>query len=251
MANTLPAALWMILHILLDEDLAARLETEISVAFRDPSSTPTLSILSSLPLLNSVYCETLRLHIAGPVGRTSSNPGFRLGGRWQIDAGVPMMSSNWLGGLSQTFWNTGYMLPSGTPEYPVETFWAERFLKYPDAVLSGPIRKPEWSMYETRGRSSQNTVEDDRSAKLVTEGLNGYRFPFGGGAFKCPGEALASCTVLTSVAILITSLRIELVAPGEAAKGYTQATEREAEVGARVLERCYDWTVQKWRRDVI
>ncbi|KAK4206056.1 hypothetical protein QBC37DRAFT_435481 [Rhypophila decipiens] len=146
-----------------------------------------------------------------------------------------MMSSNWLGGLSQTFWNTGYMLPSGAPEYPVETFWAERFLKYPNEVISGPILKSEWSMYETRGRSSQKTVEDDRSAKLVTEGLNGYWFPFGGGASKCPGEALASCTVLASVAILITSLRIELVAPGEAAK--TQSRQRTLLFGSHAFDR--------------
>ncbi|KAK4206563.1 hypothetical protein QBC37DRAFT_407005 [Rhypophila decipiens] len=68
----------------------------------------------------------------------------------------------------QTLWNTGYMLPSGALEYPVETFWAERFLKYPNEVISGPIRKPEWSMHETRGRSSQKTVEDDRTAKILS-----------------------------------------------------------------------------------
>ncbi|KAM7211165.1 hypothetical protein V8F06_013446 [Rhypophila decipiens] len=60
------------------------------------------------------------------------------------------------------------MLPSGAPEYPVETFWAERFLKHPNEVISGPIRKPEWSMHETRGRSSQKTVEDDRTAKILS-----------------------------------------------------------------------------------
>lgn len=127
------------------------------------------------------------------------------------------------------------MLPSGAPEYPVETFWAERFLEYPEEAISGPIRKPEWSMYETRGRSSQKTVEDDRRAKLVTAGLSGYWFPFGGGASKCPGEALASCTVLTSVAIVITSLNIELVAPGEAAK--TRSKQRTLLFGSHAFDR--------------
>ena len=235
MANTLPAALWMVLHILLDADLAARVDTELLAAFPDASSTPVIPILSSLPLLNSVYRETLRLHIAGAVGRMSFSPDFQLGGRWQIDTGVPIMSSNWLGGLSQTFWNTGYVLPGGMPEYPVETFWAERFLKYPNELVSGPIRQPEWSMYETRGRSSQKTVEDDRNAKLVTAGLSGYWFPFGGGASKCPGEALASCTLLISVAMVIRSLRIELVAPGEAAKA--QSRQRTLPFGSHAFDR--------------
>ncbi|KAK3934402.1 cytochrome P450 [Diplogelasinospora grovesii] len=241
-ANTIPAALWMILYILYDEALTSRVRSEISTIL-----TPTFHVdvtkLAAAPLLNSIYRETLRLRVASPVGRISSNPEFCLPGGWKVDPGVPIISTNWLGGLDDSFWNTGNVLLNGQPEHPVDMFWPERFLEYPGDSMSGPIRKPEWAGPATEAGSAPKTADDDRQARLVTAGLQGHWFPFGGGASRCPGEALAKQTILTSVVLVLACLEIELVDPVEAMK--TGSRHRTLPFGSHSFNRVVPIRVRK------
>ncbi|KAH8655571.1 cytochrome P450, partial [Xylariales sp. PMI_506] len=234
-ANTLPAIAWMVLHIVLDQNLAARIESELRIGSSTLESPNDISHLLKLPLLNSVYRETLRLHIAGAVGRTSWNTKFCLVDRGTVDRGVPIFFTNWLGGLDETFWNTGNILPSGRPEHPVDTFWAERFLKYPDDPDGGPIRQQESPLRTISDNVPRKSSVDDRRATLVTAGLSGHWFPFGGGIYRCPGEALAGQTILSAVAMVLQAMEIKLLDPEEASK--TRSRQKTLPFGSHAFDR--------------
>ncbi|KAH8743866.1 cytochrome P450 [Diaporthe sp. PMI_573] len=182
-ANSIPATIWMLLYILLDSDLTERLRAEISSSFLSPCELDT-NRLTNLPLLNSVYCETLRLRVGGAVGRKCPDSDFILDG-CIIKQNMPVMVSNWLGGLDSSFWNDGAGRRAGT-KHPVEVFWAERFL-------------------------------GDRGTRLVKAGMAGNWFPFGGGTSRCPGESLARHTILGSVAMVLNVLDVQLSEPGASA----------------------------------
>lgn len=115
------------------------------------------------------------------------------------------MSANWLGALDTSFWNTGRVV-DGKAQHPVDKFWAERFLVYDNDPASGPLRKPDCDF----ATDSDNCKG---GGKVATAGLRGHWFPFGGGASKCPGEALAKRSMLSAVAMALMHLHIRLDDP--------------------------------------
>ncbi|KAJ0137844.1 hypothetical protein HZ326_19177 [Fusarium oxysporum f. sp. albedinis] len=214
-ANTIPTAAWMMLHLHLSDGLANRVRAELSRSVLDKSGIVRLNDLPHQPLLNSVYYETLRLHVASTVGRKSPMDIHAPGG-WEFGANLPMLIPSWLSGLDDSFWNSGGTLPDGNSQYPVDSFWAERFLEYPNDPLSGPIRR-EPSKHQTPAAKLPPRSEiDDCTARLVTKGTQGHFFPFGGGTSKCPGEALAGQTILSSVVFMIYNFDIQVCDPNEA-----------------------------------
>ncbi|KAK2729286.1 nacht and ankyrin domain protein [Colletotrichum kahawae] len=229
-ANTIPAAAWMILHTLLDESLTYRMRNELSLV--QPAHLD-LSTLGSAPLLNSVYRETLRLHVAGAAGRTAPQTGF---GSHQ--AGTVTMTASWLGGLDTTFWNEGGVV-DGVPTHPVDSFWAERFLDYPDDPGSGPLRKAD--LYKLAAQlpitSGTKTTEDDSRATLSTSGLRGHWFPFGGGAWRCPGETLAKNTILASVWLLLRDFDFHITDRTAASKVVLEPRHRTLPFGTHAFSR--------------
>ncbi|KAF4917555.1 25-hydroxycholesterol 7-alpha-hydroxylase [Colletotrichum viniferum] len=229
-ANTIPAAAWMILHTLSDKSLTYRMRHEHSM---DNLAHLDLPSLGSAPLLNSVYRETLRLHVAGATGRTSPQTGF---GSHQ--AGTVTMTASWLGGLDTTFWNEGAVV-DGVPKHPVDTFWAERFLNYPDDPGSGPLRKAD--IYPLADQfpiiSDTKTTTDDSTATLSTSGLRGHWFPFGGGAWRCPGEALAKNTILVSVWSLLRDFDVHVTDRTAASKVVSEPRHRTLPFGTHAFSR--------------
>lgn len=201
------------LHILQSENITTRVTAEMDSCFEHRTIQPNLSELCSGPLLNSIYRETLRLKQLGPVARVPRKTNYLLSGKWSILPRTPILAVSWLAGRDEDFWNTGATLPDGRQEHPVEQFWAERFLTYPDDATSGPIRRP--NTYETarnnQMRGKERSPEDDKTAKLAVAGLQGHYFPFGGGAYRCPGEMFARQLTMSTVAIMLRMLDIELV----------------------------------------
>ncbi|KAK3305828.1 cytochrome P450 [Chaetomium strumarium] len=223
-ANATPSTLWTTLHILQSDNLKHRIITEMDSAF-EPGSTAlqphSLSDLCAGPLLNSVFRETLRLRQLGPVARVPKTPGYLLAGKWKTEPRTPILSVSWLAGRDETFWNTGATLPDGRQEHPLEAFWAERFLSYPDDPLSGPMRPPNKNNPNRADKGAaaggppnkERTPEDDKRATLVSSGLEGHFYPFGGGSYRCPGEMFARRLNMGTNALLLRMLDIELVDP--------------------------------------
>ncbi|TDZ58627.1 Cholesterol 7-alpha-monooxygenase [Colletotrichum trifolii] len=236
-ANSVPAAAWMVLHTVLDKDLRDRLRHELSI--EDTETPPVdLAALSSAPLLNSVYRETLRLHVASATGRASVSSGF---GSHQTE--TVTMTANWLGGLDSTFWNEG-PVANGVPQHPVGTFWAERFLVYPDDPSSGPTR-PKSSIVHEVTQNGKKSMQDDSKAKLANSGLRGHWFPFGGGAWRCPGETLAKNSILASVFMLLRDYDIELVNPENAVGVTARHRHRTLPFGTHAFDRAVPISVTK------
>ncbi|KAL6916309.1 hypothetical protein FSST1_007804 [Fusarium sambucinum] len=213
-ANAIPAAMWMLLSILLDKDLTDRVRAEMEPSFHEKSLSFDFDRLYSAPLLNSIYLEILRVRVAAPVGRSSLIPNLKFG-KWQMKQGVGMLSTSWVGGHDPDFWNTGSTLPDGSDEHPVNKFWAERFLKYEDDPTSGPVRSAD---VKPSPETSRRTPEDDRKARVVTEGTQGYFYPYGGGTKMCPGRFFAKQQLMASVAVALRAYEIELIDPEAAAK---------------------------------
>lgn len=222
----------MMLHIFLDDDLRDRVEVETSKAFGTTGDVVQIEKLIKAPLLNSICNEVLRLHVGSPFGRTSQST-LELPGGWKILPGMPVMSVNWLGGLDRQFWNTGQVLSDKSDEHPLEKFWAERFLEYEDDATSGPVRREELQRQGTPLIQSEESL--DRTVKLVTTGLQSHWFPFGGGAYRCPGEALGRQAMLISVATVLNELHIELQNPIEAAA--TKSKHRTLPFGSHTFDR--------------
>lgn len=246
-ANSIPAAVWMVLHILLSPGLQSRLDPGFNAAFNRNSGSMQIDKLLGMPLLNSIYCETLRLHAAGTIGRKSTSD-FELPGGWTIRHNTPIMSANWLGGIDETFWNTGPVLSDGTPKHPLDKFWAERFLLYKDDPISGPFRQPAY-LRQGSLPIPEASEKRDRDAKLVTSGLHGNWFPFGGGASRCPGEAMAKQTMFATTAITLRFLQIELDDPLTASQ--TKSYHRTLPFGTLSFDRAVPIQMRRRRESGI
>ena len=209
----IPATLWALLNIASSPNLTTRVLAECDPCF-DQEGNPDVAALCSRPLLTSIYMEALRFCAATSVGRKPLKSGFRLGG-WDLEPDATLISIAWFGGRDAKFWNAGGSgRPGAEDSHPVDSFWAERFLEYPDDPTSGPIRKSGTMAKTPRGRAL--TADDDKGARLITTGIQGHWFPYGGGTNQCPGRFFAKQEMLAAVAILIRAVEIELVDPEEA-----------------------------------
>ncbi|KAL3587968.1 hypothetical protein FPOAC2_13867 [Fusarium poae] len=233
MATTVPAAVWMIMHILLDEGVLRQVRHQIGPAFQSTGAgeRPDIKMLMKDPLLNSIYYETLRLRVTSTVGRTSIDEGLNLAGGWNVKAGVPIMCTGSLAGLDESFWNTGQHLSADQPPHPLKTFWAERFLDRPGSTsVSGPMKKKRVQPIRDCPRRPEREVDLEHARfNASVAGLRGHFFPFGGGSFRCPGETLAKQVIFASVAILLQSCDFRLLDPEGAKK--LESSHRELPFG--------------------
>lgn len=100
--------------------------------------------------------------------------------------------------------------------------------------MSGPIRKLEGARHGT-DRRRPKTADDDRHVILVTEGLQGHWFPFGGGSSRCPGETLAKRTILPSLALVLKYLDVEVLDSADAMQ--TESSHRTLPFGPHAFDK--------------
>jgi cytochrome P450 len=212
----IPMTTWALLDVLRSGNIKKRLLAEIDPCFGRDSLKVDITRLCSLPLFSSIYMETLRLRGTSASARQPLAGDFRLG-NWLFKKGSTIFAMPWIAGRDPKFWNTGR---SDDP-HPVTDFWAERFLDYPGDLSSGPARKhdqPEVYAAKTGKPAPARTSEEDRTAKLVTTGIQGHWFPYGGGIKMCPGRFFAKQEMMGAVAVLMRVFDIELSDPVAAEK---------------------------------
>lgn len=159
------------------------------------------------PLLQSIYAETLRLRVAIMVTRTPEREDFHLGD-WVFPKNKIIALSSRTAAMNPNLWNTGF------PEnpHPLDQFWAERFLVYPDDPASGPLRK-QLSVEEVEQRGFVSVDRSEMAPQFTMEGLAGGWIPYGGGQRICPGRHFAKQEIIGTFAMLFTHYDIELLTP--------------------------------------
>lgn len=124
--NSIPAATWMITELVKDAGMLQAVREEVATAYvatvSEPGTARTLDThkLVTLPLLQSIFAETLRLRMNLNIIRNLKNP-LVLDG-FEIPEGSMLQTSTVMAHYDEWVW--------GTPEHPATAFWAERHVKY-------------------------------------------------------------------------------------------------------------------------
>ncbi|KAF7868555.1 hypothetical protein EAF04_005086 [Stromatinia cepivora] len=197
-SNSIPAIAWCILDILCRPDLFSQVHSELStIATLHPNGNfnqQMPDLLSNL-LLQSIYCEELRLRNAAAIQRCTLTPTFKIG-PWKFPQDAMILASIWFAGHDKNVWNEG-----ANNEHDVENFWPERFILYPNNAHSGP-RKPD---------SGKHPSEKITKPKLITDTVNGSWIPYGGGQQICPGRFYAKQEAIGSMAMFLSRFDVELI----------------------------------------
>lgn len=158
-------------HIFKDPILLERVRSDIKNFFGDQyvlEIDPTKLIKEHL--LSSLYAETLRLHVKTYFMVSSPHTDVHLG-RWSLPKGGIGLMNAGVSHMDEIVWN------SRGDEYPVTSFWADRFIIDPTDSQSGPVsphaRDSDLDeLYEAR--------ESNKTPFFSMNGTEGSWFPYGG-----------------------------------------------------------------------
>lgn len=139
--------------------------------------------------------------------RSPEKHDFKLG-KWLFKIGDLIFACSQTAAHNKDLWNEG----TDADPHPLDEFWAERFLIYPNDLTSGPLKQRPSQDTKT---SSPSTACLPLNAKpeFSMKGLAGGWVPFGGGVRICPGRFFAKNEMMASLAMLMTSYDIELRTP--------------------------------------
>ncbi|KAL1845874.1 hypothetical protein Daus18300_014420 [Diaporthe australafricana] len=158
--------------------------------------------LLGLPLLQSVYAETLRLYTEIYIMVSSSQADVGLG-RWRLPKDSIGLLNSSMSHRDARFWNTKDSL------HPVDSFWADRFLIDPNDPSSGPINP---AVREKLGiKMARQSRHTDGKPFFSTDGLEASWFPYGGGYSICPGRHLAKNVIILTCGILASEFDVEFL----------------------------------------
>ena len=201
------------LEILSRPGLLYRVRGIVESALSSSGEVSECTILGSNPLLQSIFAETTRLRVVGIIPRTVVGGDFQLG-KWSIPKGSLVGLSSRAGALNTDVWNTG----TESDPHPLEEFWEERFLTYPENPYSGPLRRNEAT--SSPNREELNIVpgkfkEPQRDPIFSLQGLQGAYIPFGGGLGICPGRHFAKHEVAFTIARFVLTYDVAIQTPTE------------------------------------
>ncbi|KAK8039690.1 cytochrome P450 [Apiospora rasikravindrae] len=216
-SNSVPTTMWMLMEIIKDPDLLQAIREEVSTATTTDADSGKLVFehqkVVALPLLQSIWTETLRLRINFNIVRDVKQPVTLDNGNTTIEKGaliqVPMMVAHY----DESVW--------GAADHPASEFWAERHIRY-----SGGERK------------------------YVMAGHPAAYFPFGGGANICPGRQLAKHEIFTTAATIVSRFELEVLGWTNPADGSHSDRAAESDLrycGAGAMPPDRDLKV-RWKR---
>lgn len=154
--------------------------------------------------MQSIYAETLRLRMGLLINRTSQSKEVRMG-PWRFPPNAPIAISTTTAATNAEIWN------DARGKHPLDRFWADRFLVFPDDPESGPLRKP---LRVLNAKKLPTASGDAASAPTFSlDGLAGGWIPYGAGEFMCPGRHLAKQEMIGSFAMFLASYEVQLKMP--------------------------------------
>lgn len=209
--NAVPAIGWFFIEFCRNRGLLCRARAEVESAHLPlaQQAEPEFDVgkLCNSPLLQSVYAETLRLRVALIVTRTPEREDFHIG-EWVFPKAQTIAISSRSAAMNPAMWNTG----TADSPHPLEQFWAERFLVYPDDPTSGPSRR---DLAVARKHERKPGIESDHksSPRFSMENVASSWIPYGGGERICPGRHFAKQEIIGCFAMLFQHYDIELLTP--------------------------------------
>jgi hypothetical protein len=160
-----------LIHIANTGNLSSRIRQEIDMHFPQQGLEGVdLKKLANNPLLSSIYAETLRLHVKSFIVINAPLNDICISGYKFSRGSIGLVNSD-ISHMDTNFWNTKNGL------YPLQSFWAERFLTDPDDPSSGPKRVASQEEHSPRpNHDGSDAVERHCSMR----GLEGSWIPYGG-----------------------------------------------------------------------
>ncbi|KAK4225247.1 cytochrome P450 [Podospora fimiseda] len=200
--NVHTASLWCIIEIFRDPVLLGRIRAELNTITitADEDLYAWIEQLMALPLLQSVYAEVLRLRVEVQTVFRDKRQDLQIN-KWRFPKNSLVMVPTKPAHMDQDYWNTQ------NGKYPVDTFWADRFVEYPNDPNSGPMR------------NSRNAGKD-KEPKFIVAGTSDSWIPYGVGDRACPGRFFAKREICAFVAMIVQNYELELpsVSGGDAMK---------------------------------
>ncbi|MCJ1420221.1 hypothetical protein MMC32_006578 [Xylographa parallela] len=218
--NIVPSAMWMIMEIFKDPNLLHRVRNELETSFPDEDAILQMKFDSQttkeLPLLKSVYAETLRLRIHVYAVRYTGNEELHIN-TWRFPKEKVVLVATEPAHTDGTFWNT----KGG--RYPVNQFWSDRFLIYPNDPQSGPHTQKIVSTCSQTDQDDDQTPTTRGIKKRVNPeysiaGTEGMWIPYGGGTRACPGRFFSKHVMIATCAMMVTMFDMQILAEDKALK---------------------------------
>jgi hypothetical protein len=229
--NVIPSTMMMALHIWSDENLLSRIRHQLSsqTSPSDASGAPSfdleLDYLDKIPVLNSVYAETLRRYVQAFITRGSVQSNLPIGSWWLPRSKIAMVSSH-VCHMDKDVWNTQ------DGKHPINTFWSDRFLVKKEDRLSGPLKpdiRARMGLDTKTRRGEVGSRNESEDVFCDMRGLEGSWIPYGGkillsqrtcetiidallGGFgACPGKLVTKRLMLWFCAYMITHYDVEVL----------------------------------------
>ncbi|KAG8422298.1 hypothetical protein J3459_010535 [Metarhizium acridum] len=206
--NSVVASLWAVLEIISDSEILRNVRREVAKC-RDSSPTGlNITLLLESPLLQSIYAEVLRLRVHMLIIRVPIFDNLHVKD-WMVPRGDVLLMSTTVAHMDPAVWNTGE-----NGQHPLDTFWAERFLKYDGVPGSGPRRT---ASNEAGSSCPARSVGGGPPACPAPRGnvsygikdVDGAWIPYGGGQRQCPGRHFAKRDIIYTAAVMVTYFDIE------------------------------------------
>ncbi|KAL8755569.1 MAG: hypothetical protein Q9184_004760 [Pyrenodesmia sp. 2 TL-2023] len=215
-ANSIPAIFWMIYEALQRPQLLSQALEEVitSQSWTDLRSSPRIDIeaLCSMPVLQSMYAETLRLYTSLFALRSAAHGDLDIA-NFTIPRDELIAVDSRVCAMDSDTWNTGSKEKDGT-YHPLDQFWAERFLVHHGNPHSGPLRYSASGKNTSRQESSSGPgTGPGKGPHFSMDGLTGAWIPFGGGNRQCPGRNFAKQEIIIGFTLVLSMLDVELLCP--------------------------------------
>ncbi|KAK8123976.1 hypothetical protein PG999_003894 [Apiospora kogelbergensis] len=174
-ANVVSASTMALVHVSNTPDLAASVQDEVRKIFGHQSLAEVdLKKLSNIPLLASIYAETLRLHGKSFTVVSSPVQDIHLG-RYRLPKNAMGLINAHVSHMDDGFWNTKNGI------HPVGSFWPQRFLTDPNDPHSGPTRVPRPLV--------KPQDADSKEVSFSLQGLEAAWIPYGGKLYPAHGSS--------------------------------------------------------------
>ncbi|CEJ93287.1 hypothetical protein VHEMI08886 [[Torrubiella] hemipterigena] len=217
--NSVVASLWAVIEIFKDPVLLGRVrqEAEKCLTKEEPEQLD-IHLLSKNPLMQSIYAEVLRMRAHMFIVRVPQYNNMKVG-EWTVGKGKTVISSSTVAHIDETVWNQGK-----NNQHPLDTFWADRFIKVEGDPESGPRKSNNSQFPAMKASRHRDGTETDTSrnqpcprthVEFAIKDVEGSWIPYGGGSRMCPGRHFAKRDIIFTAALFATHFDMEIIGDTE------------------------------------